>query len=369
MKISWIARCPAPYRYPIWTEIARSHNLQVLFLQEQGIGRSWEIEPSSGFRQFVLHSSGMHYREDALWRLRRGWRRYLIGSDVVVMQGMWETPAAWQVALWCRRNRVPLIYFSESTLSTMHRTSGAIAFARSLYMRNAHRVITPGPAATAAVLKHGVAPSRLVTSVNVVDVRRFHLGARAMRAVPVLGDAKVHRYIVVARLVARKNVRSVLLAFAALPESARLEIVGDGPERAALEHLTHALDLEDRVRFSGEMAEEGVLKRLAASQTLVLASREEVWGLVVNEALAAGLHTVVSDRCGVAPSVQRHRGVYVCEPTPEEIARAMQRSGADWSGWIEEPEILAHDAVRFCFDFAECLRDIQPTPQSGDHHA
>ncbi len=98
-----------------------------------------------------------------------------------------------------------------------------------------------------------------------------------------------------------------------------------------------------------------MIQHLATSQTLVLASTEEVWGLVVNEALAAGLHVVVSDRCGVARSVEGQLGVFLTEPELPQLVTAMESSRAAWRGWIETPEILTHDASRFVSDLEACV--------------
>ncbi|WP_298326328.1 glycosyltransferase [Asticcacaulis sp.] len=75
-----------------------------------------------------------------------------------------------------------------------------------------------------------------------------------------------------------------------------LRIAGDGPERAALEALTRQLRLEDHVRFCGWA--EDPLTFLHGVDLFVVPSREESFGLVVIEALAAGVPVVASDTEG-----------------------------------------------------------------------
>ena len=62
----------------------------------------------------------------------------------------------------------------------------------------------------------------------------------------------------------------------------------------------------------------------------------------MNEALAAGIHAVVSDRTGVAAAVADMAGVYIASPAVTDLARAMSESRAGWRGPIEKPEILAY---------------------------
>ena len=84
----------------------------------------------------------------------------------------------------------------------------------------------------------------------------------------------------------------------------------------------------------------------------------EQWGLVVNEALAAGLHVVTSDRAGVAPSVASMPGVFVCGVAPMEIARAMAASRASWTGPIVSPDILANTPSRFAELFLHVFEGV-----------
>ena len=83
------------------------------------------------------------------------------------------------------------------------------------------------------------------------------------------------------------------------------------------------------------------------SDTFILPSAEEVWGLAVNEALASGLHAVVSSKAGVAEFVQPMPGVFITEPTTNEIAKALELSRAKWVGPISNPEILSYTPERF----------------------
>ena len=62
----------------------------------------------------------------------------------------------------------------------------------------------------------------------------------------------------------------------------------------------------------------------------------------MNEALASGLHVVVSQRAGVVPSVSHMRGVYAADPTPAALALQLKASRDQWNGPILDPEMLRH---------------------------
>ena len=81
-----------------------------------------------------------------------------------------------------------------------------------------------------------------------------------------------------------------------------LVICGDGPDRRTIEDLIKRLQLGKSVRMLGEVRGiEAVAQHLAFCKALILASTSgELWGLVVNEAMAAGCPVLVSKQCGCA---------------------------------------------------------------------
>ncbi|WP_390620900.1 glycosyltransferase family 4 protein [Novipirellula galeiformis] len=89
--------------------------------------------------------------------------------------------------------------------------------------------------------------------------------------------------------------------------SVQLEVIGDGPCRDALQQQVRRLALEDCVRLRGALSHTLVLERMLASDIFVHASERESFGLVVAEAMAAGLPVVCSDTDGpreiVAPGI------------------------------------------------------------------
>ncbi len=78
----------------------------------------------------------------------------------------------------------------------------------------------------------------------------------------------------------------------------RLQIIGDGPERTALAQLAAARAIDDRIDWLGWRSYEDVPALLNASQLVVIPSRYDGWGAVVNEALGVGSPVIVSDGAG-----------------------------------------------------------------------
>jgi len=115
--------------------------------------------------------------------------------------------------------------------------------------------------------------------------------------------------VTVAHLVARKRHADVLRALAVLSErhpTLRYEIIGEGPERVALEGLAARLGITERVEFHGQLPPTEAIEQTRRCTLFVMPSTEEAFGVAYIEAMAGGLPAI---GC---------RG----EPGPEEIAAA-----------------------------------------------
>ena len=85
--------------------------------------------------------------------------------------------------------------------------------------------------------------------------------------------------------------------------TAQLIIVGSGPEDTALRIVADKLAISDAVEFKGSLVGNSLIAEYRAASCLILPSRSETWGLVVNEALAQGCPAVVSNQCGCVPEL------------------------------------------------------------------
>ncbi|HEV7759170.1 MAG TPA: glycosyltransferase, partial [Acidimicrobiales bacterium] len=112
----------------------------------------------------------------------------------------------------------------------------------------------------------------------------------------------------------------------------RLEVVGDGPDRAALEAQSRALGLDDRVRFLGRQPRDGVVDALRRASAVVIPSIVGAGGdmegtpVVLCEAMAAGVPVVASALGGLEEClVDGKTGLLVPPGDVEALARALSR--------------------------------------------
>ncbi len=109
--------------------------------------------------------------------------------------------------------------------------------------------------------------------------------------------------ITIGILEARKNHRFLIAAIGAAKAAGHrftLSIVGEGPERAALEDQIRLLNLEDEVTLTGRIAPERIGYTLRDHRVYLHSSRQESFGLSIIEALAVGVPVVIGNIGGVA---------------------------------------------------------------------
>lgn len=119
------------------------------------------------------------------------------------------------------------------------------------------------------------------------------------------------RLVAVGRLVPRKGFEHLIRAMARLPDDVELLLVGDGPYEGELRQAARTCGVEGRVRFLGYVARERIYGLLLAADCFVLSSLHEGLGIVVQEAMWAGLPIVATDNGGQVDLIREGRNGYL----------------------------------------------------------
>ena len=226
---------------------------------------------------------------------------------VVCITG-WSHSEALAMLSWARERGRPVVMMSESTAH-----DAARSFVREAIKRHivglCDAALVGGKAQRAYAEALGMPADRIFIGYDAVDNDFFAAGAAAARADAAAVRARLglpeHYFLTSCRFIAKKNLARLIDAFAAYRAALgagawQLVLVGDGELRAELEAQAQALGVGDAVHFMGFRQYDDLPAFYGLAGGFVHVSTVEQWGLVVNEALAAGLPVIVSRTSGCA---------------------------------------------------------------------
>ncbi|HEX2505175.1 MAG TPA: glycosyltransferase family 4 protein [Gaiellaceae bacterium] len=166
---------------------------------------------------------------------------------------------------------------------------------------------------------HGVARDRISVVPYPIDLERFrNLAPNGFRARLGVGDARL--LLFVGHDFERKGLGEAIAALTGLPE-VHLAVVGNGP-KYEFEAAARRAGVAGRVHFVGGTEEPERL--FAEADVFLLPTRNDVWGIAILEALAAGVPVVTTEAAGAAPVVRASgAGVVLADGDPAGIRAAL----------------------------------------------
>jgi len=299
----------------------------------------WEVSPEQGlnvvFDESCRLTHGSYFGRSAL-RLARSIDRLVAKEEplFVVMHGHGDL-ARMLLIRRLRRRRVPMLHASDANALDERLRVGPRSIARIAYIRwilssmDGYLAMGVGGRAFYRQLGREEVPTfDFAYEPDYTQLRSDDVPSSAEFLRRYELDASRRHFLYSGRLVPVKRVDLVVRAFASIADSLSdwdLVIAGQGPLRGDLELLVPA-DLRHRVRFIGFLQMEELRHAYKCCDVLLHASMREPWGLVINEAVAAGMAVIAMDGAGAALELVRHRiNGYLVQPgSLSELRRAMQ---------------------------------------------
>ncbi len=262
-------------------------------------------------------------------------RSHVSGYDVVYLPATWTYPMlAGSEAAWAAS--IPYVVSPRGSFMSWSMTQKNLK--KRLYLRLIERRLIDRAAAihlTSAMeetqqQKWGFKPPVVVIP-NGSNIDRFQALPQRGELRQRLGisqDAPVTLYV--GRLHKEKRITLILEAFALISQEAtdaHLIFIGpdqDGSgEQARIQ--AHRIGLADHVHFTGLLAGSDLLQAYADADLLLLLSHRENFGMVVVEAMAAGLPVLLSEDVGLAAEVRDSGAGFVVSAQPDLVANAWRQ--------------------------------------------
>jgi glycosyltransferase involved in cell wall biosynthesis len=336
-RIAIVTGVPAPYREPVFERLANRSGveLKVFYCTDSHHNVAWSSEGKTSFeyvKEFPRNFTPKRFQRLPFF----GYTNFGLSAalrdyepDFVIVYG-YNQSAHWMAFRYCLANDVPFALRSDSNVHIDLGLSWQNNIRRRLLrwlVKRAAAVLPVGSANRSYWEAFGAKPSQIHLAPYAVDNERI-ANAVGERHPDLQGRV---RFLYVGRLLPRKGVDLLIEAFNRIAgDRCSLTVVGDGPEAESLK-AAQTPKAASRTNWTGKLSNEETLKRYADADVFVLPSRYEPWGLVVNEAMAAGLPVIADRRCGAAIDLidDGNTGLRLDELSAESLGEAMSRYIAD----------------------------------------
>ncbi len=229
--------------------------------------------------------------------------------DILAIPG-WGYPFSRAALKWCQRHHKKAILMSESKQDDEKRYWWKEQLKSLLYVRKFDAAVVGGEQHRQYLIKLGFPCERIFFGYDVVDNDYFIEKAEIARQDPTAARYRQPRiplkpyFIATTRFVKRKNVLRLVEAYAAYrlqvdqTQAWDLVICGSGEEEPLIQSLILEKDLKDHVHLPGFVTYQNIGDWYGLANAFVHSALIEQWGLVVNEACAAGLPILGSQTVG-----------------------------------------------------------------------
>lgn len=323
--LGYLVSHPIQYQAPLFRRLAESRSVDFIafFGSDFGVRASFDpqfgrevnygIDLLGGYRSVFLDQAGSRVSVDRFWGLRTRSIHSVSHAapvDVLTLHG-WRTAMMWQAAAGARLRRVPYLMRAETPeFRHARRSFSPLQLVRDRavggLIRGAAGALALGAANERFYERMGVPRSRVHRVPYFVDnesVARAAARGRSEREriLSALGvPARSIVLVAVGKLMPRKRPLDLVHVLPTLPKCVHVLWIGSGEMEATVRREAESLGVADRLSLAGFRPAEETWEILGASDLFALPSEREPWGLVANEAVAAGLPILVSDECGSA---------------------------------------------------------------------
>ena len=317
IRLAVVANTPPPYRVPVYQRLGKAPGVifQAIFCSRREPNREWDL-PAFDFDHVFLPE---HYIAVKKWAYHAG-ERYIhnnfsvisslrkFSPDIVLTDGFNPTHLyAFGYAAAKGLIHIPRTDgtdISEQTLTAVHRAVRRFVYARS------STFVSASKGGERLYRSYGIPPERCFQSCLSIDNAAF--APKAER------EEKKYDFIFCGRMEEKKRplfaLETARLVAQRIHRKTRLIFVGSGPQEALLrqEATRHAEYVE--TTFHGFASQEELPTLYRSSRMFLFPTEADVWGVVANEACAAGLPVLISPHAGAAGElVLEGENGFICE--------------------------------------------------------
>ncbi len=307
-KVIFVTNIPNPYRIPLFNEMSRQFkenniHLKLVFGSASYKRRLFKLDTSEmKFDYEILKDTGYTFSKDGEKTifLYKGLSSLMNSEkpDAMIVAGF--SPATVKIFFRKITKGTPYVIFS-GTIERGKRNQNFIRrFQRGFLTKNAASFVAYGNMAKQYLVNAGAPENHVFVGRNTVDTTFFADKTNELRSQLPPNKDKAH-FTYLGYLVPRKNVKLLLESVKILAEKRRdfvLDIIGDGISMEELKSFVNQNQLHDVVSFHGFRQKKDLPAFFAISRGMLFQTDFDIWGLVLNEAMAAGVPCLASPNAG-----------------------------------------------------------------------
>lgn len=297
-RVLFLTNYPSPYRVQFFDELGKNMDVTVLFADriedKKHRNASWYVASAGSFRTVQLKKT-FAVRSNSLCLEVTRWLRK--DFDHIVVCG-YSNPTAILAMAWMRLKGIP--FWMEVDGGLIRKERKLSYWVKRALVSSASGWLSTGKATTDYLVHYGARREGVCeypfSSLHEADMPQQGLTPEEKAAVrQELGIGSEKMILSIGQFIHRKGFDILLRSAAKLMPDVHIYIVGGVPTEE-YQKMCRELDLQN-IHFEGFMKKERLLKYYQAADVFVLPTREDIWGLVINEAMAYSLSVITTDRC------------------------------------------------------------------------
>lgn len=295
MKILFLTNLPSPYKVDFFNQLGKLCDLTVIFERNTATNRdvNWRNNQQDlYFHQIYLNS--VNVGEESSFSLGQIKHIKKNKYDAIIISG-YSSPTAMLTILYLHLHKIPFIMSCDGGMISSE--NKLKYFIKKFFISKASLWLSTGSITTEYLKHYGAMGSKIrvypFTSIKEDDITKDTCNKSYYKTR--LGISEEKMVLSVGQFIYRKGFDILLKACSQLDKSIGIYIVGGDPTEEYIS-LKQNLGLEN-VHFVGFKPKDVLKEYYLAADVFVLPTREDIWGLVINEAMAYGLPVITTNKC------------------------------------------------------------------------
>ena len=297
MKVLWLTNIPSPYRVDFFNELGTQCELTVLFERFNSSERNqkWQTDDFVNFNGIILN--GINMDTDKAFCFSVGKWLKKDAFDIIVISNV-ATPTGILAIEIMNFKGIPFVIEGDGGFAKAGKGLKE-NFKRHL-IKSAQKWFSTGGTHTEYYLTYGAKKEEIYvypfTSIHSRDIENKVLNCEDKKQLKQKLDIVEEKAIIsVGQFIHRKGFDLLLQAALRIPKNCGIYIIGGDATPEYIDFKTK-YKLQN-VHFIGFKNKDELKEYYKACDLFVLPTREDIWGLVINEAMAHGLPIITTDRC------------------------------------------------------------------------